>query len=128
MTQPCKSQFNNSFTGLLPSGLERWTNIISFAIGENRFNGTLPSAIGEWTTIQSFDVRGNDFTGTIPTSIGNWTSTFRVLLNDNQFNGSVPVGICDATVPPDLEDIVDRVVITADCKTGEVECSCCDCY
>lgn len=87
----------------------------------NPIEGTLPDFIGdEWLGIENFYVHSTGLTGTIPVSLAKWSALRVATFNDTNLVGAVPSGICNADA---LE------VLTADCFSDDMECSCCtECF
>uniref|UniRef100_A0A7R9VWP8 Uncharacterized protein n=1 Tax=Pseudictyota dubia TaxID=2749911 RepID=A0A7R9VWP8_9STRA len=88
------------------------------SFGSIGFGHTIPTEYGWLTKLTSFSLSDCDLTGTIPSSLGSLTNVVDMQLGHNELRGTMPAEVC-ALRDNKLANLV------SDCRTAEVQCSCC---
>jgi Leucine-rich repeat (LRR) protein len=80
----------NHFTGILPLGLSRCTNLEFLSFSSNQFTGSIPLELHNLVNLKVLYLDDNNLTGKIPLTLGNLTGLIEMDLSTNHFSGHVP--------------------------------------
>jgi len=80
----------NSFTGVFPTELGRFSQVRSFNAASNNLEGTLPPEIGDLTELFNFDLGSNKLSGSLPSEFGQIETLEDIELSGNILIGSIP--------------------------------------
>eukprot|EP00271_Cylindrocystis_brebissonii_P004088 TRINITY_DN1550_c0_g1_i1.p1 TRINITY_DN1550_c0_g1~~TRINITY_DN1550_c0_g1_i1.p1 ORF type:complete len:1405 (+),score=203.13 TRINITY_DN1550_c0_g1_i1:318-4532(+) len=72
----------NSFTGSLPTSIDKSPDLVYMDMSQNLFSGALPEELGKLTKLRQLNLQGNKFTS-LPESVGNLSSLIRLNVGDN---------------------------------------------
>ena len=76
--------------GVIPSGLEKLTQLQSLDLGMNSLSGKIPPELGSLSQLERLELSFNALEGTIPTELGNLSSLKDMYITDNMLTGPVP--------------------------------------
>lgn len=115
------SVHHNVLTGELPTYLgSSMQQISDLTLQNNQLQGYIPSELGLCTNIKRLFLEENFFRGTPPESFGKLKQLEKLRLSGNRLTGTMPFSVCD------LLDEKQLHYVSADCKSGHIECSCCN--
>lgn len=80
----------NNLDGILPTTLDRLTELKVLELSFNKISGTLPSSLGSLSKLETLALNGNSLTGSIPASIGNLNQLKQLHLSSNKLSGELP--------------------------------------
>ena len=81
---------NNKFTGTIPVGWTKSTDLRILRLGSNYLNGNVPSEVGEMEQLEELSISTNDLVSTIPSEIGACASLQVLDMSYNRFKGTIP--------------------------------------
>lgn len=84
------SAYESNFSGSIPSSLGKLTQLTNLLLGYNNISGYLPSSLQNLTRLTILYLPVNKISGSIPAWLGNLTKLQRIDLEDNQLHGSIP--------------------------------------
>lgn len=109
---------NNKLSGRIPTELVRLSSLTKLYLFSNNLSGTVPTFLAALVRLgKNYILCGgfvNTWIGPLTVTI---TSTEYLLLNNNSLTGNLTAIFCNRA----------WINLTADCKSGNVECSCCVC-
>ncbi|CAN6363163.1 unnamed protein product [Urochloa humidicola] len=81
---------NNSFSGRIPSSMQKCTQLHVLDLSRNMFSGSLPNWIGKFVRLQFLRLSHNMFFGDIPISITDLQCLQYTDIANNSISGSLP--------------------------------------
>ena len=103
-------------TTTIPTEIGLLTQLTSLSLSRNRLTGTIPSTLGNLVQLTTLWLHTNQLIGTIPSALGNLTLLSHLFLDGNaRLAGTIPSTLCSNS----------GIEIYVDCRTQNVECSCC---
>ncbi|KAF3434362.1 hypothetical protein FNV43_RR25465 [Rhamnella rubrinervis] len=81
---------NTSFSGRLPSSIDKLESLEKLDISRCFFSGAIPHSLGKLANITFLGLYGNNFIGHIPSSFQNLTQLTILFLRHNKITGSIP--------------------------------------
>ena len=108
---------NNSLVGSIPEELYSLTMLGTLFADRNELTGTISgSGLRKWApNMKRLSLFDNRFSGRIPGQFGRLTNLQVLRLSLNDLTGRIPASMCN----------LDIGVLTADCLTNQVHCTCC---
>ncbi|CAO2146973.1 unnamed protein product [Urochloa humidicola] len=81
---------NNSFSGRIPSSMQKCTELQALDLSRNMFSGRMPDWIGKFMRLQFLRLSHNMFFGNIPINITNLQCLQYMDIANNSISGSLP--------------------------------------
>ncbi|KAL7576375.1 hypothetical protein ACA910_018184 [Epithemia clementina (nom. ined.)] len=110
---------NNKFSGPIPTELGRLHKLVQLRIDENQLTGPLPTELGSLFELNTLLVNNNTLNGGIPLQLGQLPKLQDARFHGNLIAGFMPSILCHNSSTAALS------VLTADCSSNKVSCSCC---
>ncbi|PQQ13695.1 putative receptor-like protein kinase [Prunus yedoensis var. nudiflora] len=80
----------NSFTGSIPTEIQKLSSLVELDISMNALSGRIPSSLGNLTKLYKLILQGNNLEGVIPSSLGNCQRLILLDLSNNKLSGAIP--------------------------------------
>ncbi|KAI3828460.1 hypothetical protein L1987_02561 [Smallanthus sonchifolius] len=88
-TQHTDLSYKN-FTGILPSQVSCFRNLVIVDLSRNQFTGTIHPSFGSMTNLTLLDLSTNQLNGSIPKELSNMQKLETLNLGDNKLDGPIP--------------------------------------
>ncbi|XP_061999242.1 receptor-like protein 7 [Rosa rugosa] len=89
-------RFNQDLVGHVPE-FNRSSPLVSLGLASTSFSGSLPSSIEKLDSLNVLDISACSFSGMIPFSVGNLKQLNYLGLSKNRFTGPVPASLANLT-------------------------------
>ncbi|KAM5583375.1 hypothetical protein ABKV19_003329 [Rosa sericea] len=89
-------RFNQDLVGHVPE-FNGSSPLVSLGLGSTSFSGSLPSSIEKLDSLNELDISACSFSGVIPFSVGNLKQLNYLNLSNNRFTGPVPASLANLT-------------------------------
>ncbi|KAG1330105.1 Leucine-rich repeat transmembrane protein kinase [Cocos nucifera] len=80
----------NQFSGGIPAGLGRFSELARLKLSKNQLSGPIPEPITECKKLVSLDVSKNHLSGEIPAGLSDLPVLTELDLSENRFSGEIP--------------------------------------
>lgn len=94
---------SSSFSGKLPSSINKLDSLDRLEISTCSFSGSIPSSLGELTKLTYLDLAENNFIDDIPSTFQNLTNLASLFLDHNKITGSIPLWLGNFTQLNELD-------------------------